>query len=172
MIRNAIQRAALGAFLLAALGTQASAGVVQLGAAQHHSPSLGVVASSCTLHAHCVPQSNWIPAHNELVRQEVWIPAKQTQVWVAPIFEQHCNFFGGTYRVQVGGGYFQTHCEPRSKQVIVKNISVPGHWEQSCLAIAAPPITIFKGHSKKGSTFQGYGPKVYGKKHKIKGYGG
>ena len=187
MICKATRRAALGALLLAALPGHASAGVVKLGGGQpaaHHAPSLQIGKSACSLHALCFPQNKWIPAHTKQIQHQVWIPAKKTQVWIAPIFEQHCSIFGLTYQVHVAGGYYTTQTQPRRPQLVLKSVTVPGYWEQSCHAIAAPPFakqhtappaSIFGPLSKKGSSFKGYAPAGYagyGKKHKAKGYGG
>ena len=182
MIRKTTPRALLGALLIAALCTQANAEVVGFGPGGHgkqksHAPV--VQLGGCALHAFCVPQSHWVPGYQKQVQQEVWIPAKQVQVWVAPIFEQRCGLFGVTYQVQVGGGYFTTQWQPGHMELVFQTVFVPGHFETSCQAVAAPhfqkPQTAppaYGGLTKKGSRFGGYGPGAFGKKSKTKGYGG
>jgi len=173
-------RATLGALFLAALASQAGAEVHAFGAP---APVAGLVHTSfmpCTQHAYCTPASQWVPGHRETVQHEVWIPAKSIQVWVPPVFESRCDFFGVVYQVQIQAGYYQTQHQPAHKQLVTETVFVQGFWEATCKPLPqpvfgkpyfGPKVKVYPKH--KGSSFGGYGKGGFGgKQKKHKGYGG
>lgn len=75
---------------------------------------------------YCAPK--WVPGCWVTEAQRVWIPAKNVQVWVDPVYATKCDYFGNSYQVLVTPGHFKTVCEPgywSSKRVRVWKA---GHW--------------------------------------------
>jgi len=165
-----IRKSTLGALLIAALSTQAGAEVLTFGHADHGKPKAHgpvVQVAGCSRHAYCIPTSQWIAGYRQEVQEQVWIPAKRVQVWVPPVYEEHCGFLGIKVQVQVGGGYYTTQLQPGHMELVCRTVFVPGHWEASCQPEAP---SHYGGHSKEGSDFGGYGHGKSGKP--FKGYGG
>jgi hypothetical protein len=142
------------------------------------------VQSACTLHTYCIPQQVWKPGHYEQVQTQVWIPGKAKQVWIAPVYQEHCNVFGLTFKVLISGGHFVTQNTPGHYQVVHQNQYVPGQWETSCQAYApaipyAQPKAFYRAqysaynkHYSQGTQFGGYGAQSgYAGPKKKSGYG-
>ena len=153
--------------LLAALPAQA--GVHGNGYGQKPIATTYMAPSACTLHTYCAPQQTWAPAHFEQLQKQVWIPGQAYQVWVPPVYEQHCGLFGVNYKVLVSGGHFTTKTTPGHNKLVLQNVHVAGKWETTCQVLAAPVIypaprarlrAQYNGFQKpfqSGTKFQGYG---------------
>lgn len=70
----------------------------------------------------------WIPGRWVVEAQPVWVPAKEIQVWVEPVYATKCDYLGNSYQVLVQPGHYETVCEPGYWSSERVRTWKPGHW--------------------------------------------
>lgn len=167
--------APLATLLLALAPSTASAHVVGVGGHAHPEKPKPVPVTGCGTHAHCVPTQVWVPKSLQLVKKQVWVPAKPHQVWIPPVYQTTYGYGGQPCTVLVQPGHHVTEWTPGHFKTVSERVVVPGHYEAACKPLLLPKL----GHHKVKAPHVG----VFGKaKHggfelqvhaaKDHGYGG
>ena len=76
-----------------------------------------------------VPHRVWVAGRYTSVRQRVFVPGYNEQVWVPAKYATHCDPFGAPYQVLVQPGHYQTVHHPGHYQRRPVEVWKPGHWK-------------------------------------------
>jgi hypothetical protein len=121
----------LSAALLAlvALGGNARAHDLSL-SWQHRSGGTiyGVSIGNGSFDAFCTPAPCPPPAGTwEVVEERVWIPARESRIWISPIYRTWYDHCGHAHSVLVRPGYWQNTCEPGHWEVRQRKVWIPNY---------------------------------------------
>ncbi len=67
----------------------------------------------------------WVPGQWVAQKQKTWVPGVAQQVWHPAVFETHFDPCGGSFKVQLSAGHYET-------------VTTPGHWEWKSHRVWSP----------------------------------
>jgi hypothetical protein len=114
---------------LVALGGSARAHDLAL-SVQHRfgGTSFGISIGNGSFHASCAPAPCPPPAGTwEVIEERVWVPARESRIWIAPVYQTWYDSCGHAHSSIVRPGYWQNTCEPGHWEVRKRKVWIPNY---------------------------------------------
>ena len=63
----------------------------------------------------------------EIIEEKIWVPGRQTRVWVQPVHETWYDACGNPHSYLVRPGYWKTVCEPGRWEIVQRRVWIPNY---------------------------------------------